>query len=133
MANTFIRLDGSICIGDFGLSKSFNSDLTAEPSWISFDVDCDSDGGSFQVPTTPRDYTREQVGTPTFMAPEVHAGEKYSYEADTWSLGVTLYRLMISRVSNNFSVRTWHCSDSKSDAFRRRRQERCRSGGEHMV
>jgi NIMA (never in mitosis gene a)-related kinase len=34
-----------------------------------------------------------QIGTPQYMAPEMHAGREYSYAADVWSLGCLLYEL----------------------------------------
>ena len=33
-------------------------------------------------------------GTPEYMAPEVHAGNKYDYKCDVWSCGVTAYQLL---------------------------------------
>ena len=33
-------------------------------------------------------------GTPAYMAPEVHAGEKYGYKCDVWSCGVLAYELL---------------------------------------
>jgi len=32
-------------------------------------------------------------GTPEYMAPEVHAGEKYDFKCDIWSVGVLTYQL----------------------------------------
>jgi serine/threonine protein kinase len=34
-----------------------------------------------------------QVGTPQYMAPEMHAGREYSHAADVWALGCLLYEL----------------------------------------
>lgn len=33
-------------------------------------------------------------GTPEYMAPEVHSGEKYAYKCDIWSCGVLAYELL---------------------------------------
>ena len=33
-------------------------------------------------------------GTPEYMAPEVHSGEKYAYKCDIWSCGVLTYELL---------------------------------------
>ncbi|OQR76517.1 hypothetical protein BIW11_07732 [Tropilaelaps mercedesae] len=40
----------------------------------------------------------EIAGTPPYMAPEVHCRKAYGRAMDWWSLGVTLYKLMIGRV-----------------------------------
>ena len=39
-----------------------------------------------------------QAGTPAYMAPEVAAGDEYSFAADVWSLGVILYALVSSKL-----------------------------------
>ena len=39
-----------------------------------------------------------QAGTPAYMAPEVAAGDHYSFAADIWSLGVILYALLSSKL-----------------------------------
>ena len=39
-----------------------------------------------------------QAGTPAYMAPEVAAGDEYSFGADVWSLGVILYALLSSKL-----------------------------------
>ena len=47
----------------------------------------------------------EKCGNPNYMAPEMIDGEKgYSYEADIWSLGIIIYKLIIGKFpfeSNN--------------------------------
>lgn len=40
----------------------------------------------------------EIAGTPPYMAPEVHCRKAYGRAMDWWSLGITLYKLMIGRV-----------------------------------
>ena len=39
-----------------------------------------------------------QAGTPSYMAPEVAAGDEYSFAADIWSLGVILYALLSAKL-----------------------------------
>ncbi|KAL4434401.1 hypothetical protein ABPG75_000842 [Micractinium tetrahymenae] len=36
-----------------------------------------------------------QIGTPQYMAPEMHAGRAYSFAADVWSLGCLVYELCV--------------------------------------
>ena len=38
-----------------------------------------------------------QVGTVTYMSPERIRGEKYSFDSDIWSLGLTLVECAIGR------------------------------------
>lgn len=65
--NILFNSKGEVKITDFGISKSF-----------SFDGTC---------------HTCSIIGTPYWMAPEVINGEKYSYKADIWSVGITAIEL----------------------------------------
>ena len=65
-ANIFLNSNGKAKIGDFGFATQL-SDKNAK---------CD-----------------DIVGSPYRMAPEVYAGEEYSFAADIWSLGVLLREL----------------------------------------
>jgi serine/threonine protein kinase len=49
-------------IGDFGLSK-----------------------------LTTTQFAETIVGTPFYMAPEIHQGKPYSFSSDVWSLGIIVY------------------------------------------
>ena len=47
--------------------------------------------GSFLSSTV--DKAKTFVGTPQYIAPEIHSGLQYGYEADVWALGCILYEL----------------------------------------
>jgi serine/threonine protein kinase len=68
-ANILIDRDGHLVIADLGLATT----LTAEEPSI----------------------TDRSCGTPGYMAPEVFNREAYSYSADVWSLGVTLFEMAL--------------------------------------
>src|ERR1017187_1795295 len=74
-ANCFVSADGTIKVGDFGLSISAStrnaSDLISR--------------GSF-------------VGTPSCCAPEQLRGEKSSVRSDIYAVGVTLYYLLTGKI-----------------------------------
>ena len=40
------------------------------------------------------DYTKSGLGTPSYMAPEVHKGEHSSYPADVWAFSCVLFELI---------------------------------------
>jgi len=70
-SNCFVEPDGTIKVGDFGLSISF---------------------GSREEPTLTRRMSFE--GTPEFAAPEQILGEPLDVRADIYSVGATLYFLL---------------------------------------
>ncbi len=61
-----ISSNGTIKIGDFGLSKVFE---------------------------VGKQYALSQVGTISYMSPEIYDNGKYDYKSDIWALGVILYEL----------------------------------------
>ena len=65
--NIFLSDNGSIKLGDFGVSKTLNNTLEKEKTF---------------------------VGTAYYLPPEIINNKKYSYMADMWSLGVSFYQLM---------------------------------------
>ena len=73
-ANCFTELDGTVKIGDFGLS------ISTGPRG-DFDI---TQSGSF-------------LGTPAFASPEQLRGEELNIRSDIYSVGVTLYYLLTAR------------------------------------
>ena len=65
-ANVFLKLDGSVKLGDFGLASQLSN---------------------------RKDKRSSIVGTPYWMAPEVTNGNEYSFSVDIWSLGIVLREL----------------------------------------
>ena len=65
--NIFLSNNGSIKLGDFGVSKTLNNTLEKAKTF---------------------------VGTAYYLPPELINGKKYSYMADMWSLGISFYQLM---------------------------------------
>ncbi len=64
--NLLISSNGTIKIGDFGLSKDFENS---------------------------KQYASSQVGTYCYMSPEIIENGKYDFKSDIWALGVILYEL----------------------------------------
>ena len=53
-----------------------------------------ADFGFSKIMTKSKQYTRSQLGTPYYMAPELWKGEVYDYKIDIWALGICLYELL---------------------------------------
>ena len=66
-SNIFLTKNGIIKIGDFGISKILSKNHKK---------------------------TKTHIGTPNYMAPEVIESEKYDFNVDIWSLGVTFFELI---------------------------------------
>ena len=62
--NIFLGLQGKIKIGDFGISKIFDS---------------------------VKKNTISVIGTPYYVSPEILKEEGYSYKSDIWALGCIIY------------------------------------------
>lgn len=69
-ANIFLTLDGTIKVGDLGLSRELSEHTIQAHS---------------------------KVGTPLYMSPEVLKGDGYDFKSDIWSLGCLLYELAMLR------------------------------------
>lgn len=65
--NIFICSNGTLKLGDFGISRELESN--------------DAKAGT-------------SCGTPLFMPPEVCTGKPYDHKADVWAVGVILYELI---------------------------------------
>ena len=65
-ANIFLTLDGTVKVGDLGLSREMSENTIQAHS---------------------------KVGTPLYMSPEVLKGDGYDFKSDIWSLGCILYEL----------------------------------------
>jgi NIMA (never in mitosis gene a)-related kinase len=66
-ANIFVSIEGSLKLGDFGISKALSA---------------------------TNDVALTQIGTPYFMSPEVCNNEPYSNKCDIWALGCVFYELI---------------------------------------
>lgn len=70
--NIFIDGEGHIRIGDYGLAKLLSADNNR----------------------SGHSRTTSICGTRNYLPPEMLNGRRYSYEADVWSLGVMMYRML---------------------------------------
>jgi len=64
--NIFVSADGNYKLGDFGVART--------------------------IEKTTGEFTR--IGTPPYMAPEIHRGSQYASSVDIYSLGLVMYRLL---------------------------------------
>ena len=76
-ANIFLTLDGTIKVGDLGLSRELSEHTLQAHS---------------------------KVGTPLYMSPEVLRGDGYGFGSDVWSLGCLLYELAMLKVRYIFGL-----------------------------
>jgi len=104
--NILLDADGHIRLCDYGSAIAFEGPTGFRqkqqpiPAFITFDVDGSCDSGSFLKPSMEPVYMANDIcGTPYFMSPEQHRGKDYSFDADIWGLGVTIFRMLTGRVS----------------------------------
>mmetsp|Transcript_26274 Transcript_26274/g.23154 ORF Transcript_26274/g.23154 Transcript_26274/m.23154 type:complete len:164 (+) Transcript_26274:41-532(+) len=69
-SNLLINSQGQVKIADFGVSGKIENTLSYRETW---------------------------VGTVTYMSPERCKGEKYNYDTDIWSLGLTILECALGR------------------------------------
>lgn len=73
--NIFINSNGTLKLGDFGISRVLDN---------------------------TNDAANTMVGTPYYMAPEVCESKPYTFKSDVWALGCVLYELSTLKVILNF-------------------------------
>jgi serine/threonine protein kinase len=69
--NIFLTNNGTIKIGDFGISRLLKN--------------------------TVDDFAKTPIGTPYFLSPEICSGSKYNFKIDMWMIGCVLYELATLR------------------------------------
>ena len=72
-ANIFLMSDKKLKIGDFGIAKGLERTLA-----------------------------KTFAGTPVYMAPEIHWGQKYDMMADMWSLGIIVFEIITFKIPFDF-------------------------------
>lgn len=105
--NIFIDASGHIRIGDYGLAKQlsddgvFNKSMSSGGASISSPRTIGTDletgravGQPFRNDSSKLVKTTSICGTRNYLPPEMLHGKLYSFEADIWSLGVMLYRIL---------------------------------------
>lgn len=104
--NIFIDASGHIRIGDYGLAKQLSDDgvfnrsmssgaSVSSPRAIGTDLETGrAVGQPFRNDSSKLVKTTSICGTRNYLPPEMLHGKLYSFEADIWSLGVMLYRML---------------------------------------
>jgi predicted Ser/Thr protein kinase len=86
--NAMVGTDGRVRVLDFGLARESIAEASTEPVLFR------SDDDMLSVELTDAD---KVLGTPPYMAPEQHVGERIDGRADQYSLCVTLYEGLFGR------------------------------------
>ena len=85
--NIFLKLNGQIKLGDFGVSKTIEEITTTASSTVSVSA----------------------VGTIPYMSPEMIAHLEYSFETDCWSTGCTVYELICQEKFFDLRKKKFNC------------------------
>lgn len=95
--NALLDANDHLVLADFGFTKAFGHPRS-ETLWkSSHDWGCEDDNSEGGV---EEDHTKSRCGTRGFMAPEIYYGPEYSYPADIWAAGVTIFMMLNGRVSS---------------------------------
>ncbi len=78
LENVLLNEDGYVCLVDFGISKQFSDENSADA-------------------TAKNQRTYSVRGTPEYMAPEMLDRSGHSYPVDWWALGTLTYEMLIGQ------------------------------------
>ncbi|MCB9714308.1 MAG: protein kinase [Myxococcales bacterium] len=94
-ANVLVRTDGAVRVVDFGLARQ-EMELSSRPAELSEETPSLSlpSGESMTSPDAPLTRTGVIMGTPAYMAPEQHLGQRADLRSDQFSYCVSLYEAL---------------------------------------